>query len=133
MELRPQHNAKELDPAEEAEQFDVEIGGRVRHARKSAGMTQTQLGDALGVSFQQVQKYERGTNRLSSSSLVIVARVLGVSPSSLLGQEVVGDRLDWGLLHVPGADDLLQAYRDIGSPTLRRIILDLSRRLATDG
>jgi transcriptional regulator with XRE-family HTH domain len=58
---------------------DVHVGGRVRMRRTLLGMTQTDLGDALGLTFQQVQKYERGTNRISSSRLCDLTRVLDVS------------------------------------------------------
>jgi transcriptional regulator with XRE-family HTH domain len=58
---------------------DVHVGARVRMRRKLLGMTQEKLADALGLTFQQVQKYERGTNRISASRLHDLARVLDVS------------------------------------------------------
>ncbi len=57
---------------------DVHVGARVRMRRTLLGMSQTALGDALGLTFQQVQKYERGTNRISSSRLYDLSRVLDV-------------------------------------------------------
>ncbi len=57
---------------------DVHVGARLRVRRTLLGMTQTTLGDQLGVSFQQMQKYEKGTNRISSSRLYDLARVLDV-------------------------------------------------------
>ena len=57
---------------------DVHVGARLRVRRTLLGMTQTKLGDRLGVSFQQMQKYEKGTNRISSSRLYDLARVLDV-------------------------------------------------------
>ncbi len=57
---------------------DVHVGARVRMRRTLLGMTQTSLGEAIGLTFQQVQKYERGTNRIGSSRLYDVARVLDV-------------------------------------------------------
>ncbi len=57
---------------------DVHVGARVRQRRTLLGMSRTTLGDALGVSFQQVQKYERGTNRMGSSRLFDLSRVLDV-------------------------------------------------------
>ncbi len=115
----------------EAARLDREIGARVRRARKERGLTQTQLGDALSVSFQQVQKYERGTNRISSSALVLIARVLDVSPQELLGSETEGSDIDWNLFAIEGADELLRSYRSIEAPRLQRIVLDLARSLAT--
>ncbi len=58
---------------------DVHVGARVRQRRTLLGMTQTGLGDALGLTFQQVQKYERGTNRVSASRLYDLSQVLDVS------------------------------------------------------
>lgn len=116
----------------ESARLDREIGARVRRARKERGLTQTQLGEALNVSFQQVQKYERGTNRISSSALVLIARVLDVSPHELLGSDgVKGSDIDWDLFTVDGADELLRIYRSIPSPRLRRIVLQLARDLAS--
>ncbi len=57
---------------------DVHVGSRLRLRRKLLGMTQTDLGDAIGVRFQQVQKYESGKNRVSASRLCDLARVLHV-------------------------------------------------------
>ena len=57
---------------------DVHVGARARLRRVLLGMTQTKLADALGLTFQQVQKYERGTNRISSSRLYDLSRVLDV-------------------------------------------------------
>ena len=57
---------------------DVHTGEQVRLRRKLLGMTQTGLGDALGLSFQQVQKYERGVNRIGASRLLDLARLLDV-------------------------------------------------------
>ena len=58
---------------------DVHAGAQVRLRRKLLGMTQTGLGDAIGLTFQQVQKYESGTNRISASRLCDLSRVLDVS------------------------------------------------------
>ncbi len=58
---------------------DVHVGARMRQRRVLLGMTQTKLGEGFGMSFQQVQKYERGTNRISASRLYDLSRVLDVS------------------------------------------------------
>jgi transcriptional regulator with XRE-family HTH domain len=58
--------------------IDKEIGSRVRMRRISIGMSQEKLGDMLGLTFQQVQKYEKGTNRISVGRLVDIAKILGV-------------------------------------------------------
>ncbi len=59
--------------------IDVHVGARVRQRRTLLGMNQTKLGDALDLSFHQVQKYERGTDRISASRLYDLTRVLDVS------------------------------------------------------
>jgi transcriptional regulator with XRE-family HTH domain len=59
--------------------IDIHVGGRVRMRRLMLDMSQTALGDALGVTFQQVQKYEKGTNRISASRLQDLSRILQVS------------------------------------------------------
>ena len=61
--------------------IDIHVGSRVRMRRTLLGMTQTGLGDAIGLTFQQVQKYERGLNRIGSSRLYDLARVLDVPVS----------------------------------------------------
>ena len=63
---------------------DVTVGGRIRELRIRKGISQQVLGQQVGISFQQIQKYERGTNRMGSSRLVQIADVLDVSPASLL-------------------------------------------------
>lgn len=69
--------AKEYGP----DPIDVHVGKRLRLRRTLLGMSQEQLAAAVGVTFQQIQKYERGSNRVSASRLYDVARVLGVSIS----------------------------------------------------
>lgn len=59
---------------------DLHVGGRVRMRRKLMGVSQEQLADSLGLTFQQVQKYERGANRVSASMMWEIAQALEVSP-----------------------------------------------------
>jgi transcriptional regulator with XRE-family HTH domain len=61
---------------------DVHVGARVRQRRTLFGMTQTDLADALGLSFQQIQKYEKGTNRVGASRLYDLSRVMTCPPRS---------------------------------------------------
>jgi transcriptional regulator with XRE-family HTH domain len=60
------------------DEIDIEIGKRLNQARVAAGLTQSELGDRLGISFQQVQKYEKGRNRIGGGRLYKIARALGV-------------------------------------------------------
>ncbi len=60
------------------DEIDIEIGKRLKQARVAAGLTQTELGTGLGISFQQIQKYEKGRNRVGCGRLYKIARILGV-------------------------------------------------------
>jgi transcriptional regulator with XRE-family HTH domain len=71
-----------LDNLEEA--VEAEIGERIRNRRATLGVSQAELADRIGMSFQQVQKYERGSNRIASSILVRVADALECAPGDLL-------------------------------------------------
>jgi len=64
--------------ATRSSKIDAHVGRRVRECRKALGMSQTKLGNALGISFQQVQKYEIGTNRVAASRLWGIANILEV-------------------------------------------------------
>lgn len=66
--------------------IDVEMGAIIRKHRITRGISQEKLGDAIGLTFQQVQKYERGANRVSVSRLVDLANGIGVSPADLLAE-----------------------------------------------
>lgn len=64
--------------------IDLEVGRKIKTIRTERGMTQEELASNLGISYQQLHKYEKGINRLSVSRLVLIARTLGISPASLL-------------------------------------------------
>ncbi|MFT4954859.1 MAG: transcriptional regulator with XRE-family HTH domain [Brevundimonas sp.] len=66
--------------------FDVEVGARIALRRRALGLSQTELGQGVGITFQQVQKYERGANRVSASRLFEMSKVLGVSCGWLMGE-----------------------------------------------
>ena len=112
--------------------IDVMIGLRVRVRRKALSMSQTELGTRIGVTFQQVQKYERGVNRIAGSTLVRVAQALGTSVSALLGEEENGalDAEAWGDLAEPQALDLVRAFSEITDPNVRKQILKFVTGLA---
>ncbi len=67
-----------------ASELDTVIGARLRSVRQASGCSQEKLAESLGITFQQIQKYEKGSNRLSLSSAIRAAKALGVSISSLL-------------------------------------------------
>lgn len=111
--------------------IDVAVGARVRLRRDQLGHTQTDLANAIGVTFQQVQKYERGTNRISASRLLQIAGFLKTSGAALLGEdEVGGDPKAPALLGTPGAIELLKAFEKIGSAEHRRGLLAMARSLS---
>jgi len=64
--------------------IDLEVGRKIKTIRTERGMTQEELASNLGISYQQLHKYEKGINRLSVSRLVLIARTLGIPPASLL-------------------------------------------------
>jgi len=67
--------------------IDVEVGRRIRLRRKALGISQSELAGALGVSFQQCQKYEKGANRVSASMLVRIAAKLETTVAALVGED----------------------------------------------
>jgi transcriptional regulator with XRE-family HTH domain len=118
---------------------DVEVGQRIRIQRLQSGLSQTSLAEQLGVTFQQVQKYEKGVNRVGAGRLTKIAKVLGVPVSSFFGAHDSGalDRSDRGtassplkLLTVPGALRLLRAYGQLNDGKMRRSIVDLVENIA---
>ena len=115
--------------------LDVALGSRIRARRRELDMSQGQLARRLGITFQQVQKYEHGTNRVSFSRLVEIARALGCGVTQMIGDLdkptgswVLARHLD--RLSEPGAPELLEAYAAIRSPKHRRAILNLAKQLA---
>lgn len=64
---------------------DLKIGQAIRAVRITRGMSQTDLAEFLGMTFQQVQKYEGGKNRISTSALILICQKLGVSPMDIIG------------------------------------------------
>ena len=122
--------------------IDIHVGSRVRLRRNLLGISQTDLGKALGVAFQQVQKYEKGTNRISASRLFNLSRVLDV-PISFFFEDLSpaaaggGRRRTRGLSEAPAAAlepdllfkretvGLIRAYYRVKDPRVRKRVLDL--------
>ncbi|HLZ76538.1 helix-turn-helix domain-containing protein [Phenylobacterium sp.] len=117
--------------------LELMIGARMRTRRRQLGLSQTDLAERLGVSFQQVQKYERGANRVAASTLLTAAQVLGTSISWLVGEEVSGrddDEDVFRALARPGALEVLQAFNAISDPKVRAALLALAKEMtAPDG
>jgi len=122
--------------------IDIHVGSRVRLRRMMLGMSQDKLGESLGITFQQVQKYEKGTNRIGASRLQNIARILTV-PVSYFFEDAPGAPSD-----APGfAEDrqtdyvvdflstsegvqLNRAFVRIKDPKMRRRVIDLVRAAA---
>ncbi|CEJ11428.1 helix-turn-helix domain-containing protein [Phreatobacter sp. AB_2022a] len=116
---------------------DRHVGTRVRMRRMMLGISQEKLGERLGLTFQQVQKYEKGVNRIGASRLMQMSGILGVPVSFFFEDapsvaEVSDDKLPTpgALLVVPGAIQLLQAYARIEDPALRRSLVHIAEGLA---
>lgn len=107
---------------------DVHVGGRVRLRRTLMGLSQEKLGEAIGLTFQQVQKYERGANRIGASRLFDLSRVLDV-PVSFFFDDMSDDAAEefrqMGQLGV--ADNKQAPYTHEADPTARRETLELVR------
>lgn len=134
-----ERNARRANP------IDVHVGSRVRLRRMLLGMSQEKLGEQLGLTFQQVQKYEKGVNRIGASRLFDMARVLGVKVQFFY-DEAPGDPN----FPVPGMGDpssgpynpeivptregleLNKAFARISDARVRRSIVELVRSLAGD-
>jgi transcriptional regulator with XRE-family HTH domain len=119
--------------------IDRHVGDRVRMRRKTQGMTQEKLGDALGLTFQQVQKYEKGTNRIGASRLQHIASIQQVpisfffegapGPSYVLDESGASTYVSDFIATVDGLA-LTKAYMQIQNPKLRRSIVALVKQIA---
>jgi transcriptional regulator with XRE-family HTH domain len=118
--------------------IDIYVGGRVRARRLLLGMSQTALGDRLGITFQQIQKYEKGVNRMGASRLQAAADILGV-PISYFFQDNVGDTsrpeaADFdavnAFLSTREGLSLNKAFSSIKSPDIRKTVVALVTSLA---
>lgn len=103
--------------------IDQEIAHRLRLVRRSKRMTQSELGQALSVTFQQIQKYERGQNRLPVSRLVELVKIMDMSPSDLLGFPPTPE---WSL----SVWDAVRMAQAIDADDSRSLWLELGRTLA---
>jgi transcriptional regulator with XRE-family HTH domain len=111
--------------------LDVIIASNVKTARTARGLTQADVAEALGLTFQQVQKYESGKNRISASRLVEIARILEMEASELLPTHG-GETTE--LPHQTAQSTrLLQHFQSIPDEHIRESILSLVKRLSAQG
>jgi transcriptional regulator with XRE-family HTH domain len=133
-------------PSGKPNPVDIHVGGRIRLRRTLLGMSQQKLGDAIGLTFQQVQKYERGTNRVGSSRMFELSRVLDV-PVSYFFEDMGADTAARGRQHAMGhasaaaeSDErdpmtkretleLVRAYYKIIDPKVRKRLFEMTKAL----
>jgi transcriptional regulator with XRE-family HTH domain len=124
--------------------IDIHVGKRVRERRNELGTGQEGLAAELGITFQQVQKYENAANRISASRLFHIAKILHLTPSYFFdGYGVAGagrggaapppEASDADLLHRPEAMELVRAFWSIEDSALRDNLVRLARSLAAGG
>lgn len=116
-------------------EVDEEIGARIRARRQELGFPQSHVAELVGITFQQLQKYEAGQNRVSAATLLRIAAALRVEPSDLLpGAARRGAQRPAKATPEDGlALQLQHAFGRIKSARERRLILDLAKRLGSEG
>lgn len=120
----------------QAKSVDTHVGQCIRDKRNERGLSQTEVADALGVTFQQVQKYERGTNRVGASRLYDLSRILGVPVQFFFeGLENQPNELEddgENIVHLmkPDTIELVEAYYKVDNPHVRRQILSTIRSIS---
>ena len=129
-------------PKKNANPVDVQVGSRVRLRRMLIGMSQERLGELLGLTFQQVQKYEKGMNRIGAGRLFDIARILGVSIDyfyeGLIGPANRGFSENDAappVMEFMSTSEGLQlalAFMRIGDAKIRKHVLDLVKSLGDD-
>jgi transcriptional regulator with XRE-family HTH domain len=117
--------------------IDTEVGRRIRLRRTQLGMSQETLGERVGVTFQQVQKYEKGVNRVGASRLVRIAQVLNTTVQELVDINVNGKGLKADhesmseILVKPYALELLEQFNTIDDRQMKHAIVRLVEGIAT--
>jgi transcriptional regulator with XRE-family HTH domain len=127
-----------VEPSTKApDPMDIALGAAVRIRRRTIGMSQEALAEQCGVSFQQIQKYENGANRISFSRLVQIARALRCRVIDLMDvldtpdRELSGDLDLLTRMRTPGALELLSAYERL-SPEARSSLVSFMRALVRE-
>jgi transcriptional regulator with XRE-family HTH domain len=117
------------------DQVDAHVGQRIRMRRMALKMSQYDLGKSCGITFQQIQKYEKGANRVGASRLTQIAGVLGVPLPTLFegtptAGQAVQDQSGRALLTHPHSLRLLQAFDKITSESMRAAVLQMIESIA---
>jgi transcriptional regulator with XRE-family HTH domain len=109
--------------------LDVMVGAKIRIFRIYRGASQADLAEEIGVTFQQIEKYEKGLNRVGAARLMRIASALGVSMGELFQSpgDTLADSISlFRLLAKPGASRLLKAYARTSDPCVRRAVIELA-------
>ena len=116
-------------------EVDKRVGACVRAARVKAGLSQSRLAAELGITFQQLQKYEKGKNRIAVSTLLLIADALALPVHSFFEsvERQAGDSSDWPDLLTRDNIRLIRAFANIGDPEVRRRILNLILAVTESG
>jgi len=118
-------SARDEPPIKRIKEADALVGSRIRERRLQLGLTQENVAAVLGVTFQQLQKYERGFNRVGASRLVDMARALGVQPSYFFDALPATHETKQSLLEA----ELLTDFRSLRSHELREAAVEMVRLL----
>ncbi|HYD31493.1 MAG TPA: helix-turn-helix transcriptional regulator [Azospirillaceae bacterium] len=125
--------------------IDIHVGARLRLRRTLLGLSQEKLGEAVGITFQQLQKYERGSNRISASRLYNLSQVLGVPVSfffddmpgpdghPISGNAPVSETEEFESMARRETLELVRAYYRIQDPAVRKRTFDLVKALGGEG
>jgi transcriptional regulator with XRE-family HTH domain len=127
-------------PKKQANPIDIQVGNRVRIRRMLIGMSQERLGDLLGLTFQQVQKYEKGVNRIGAGRLFEVARILNVPVDffyeglNAITEGGLGDGAPPVMEFISSGEglQLSLAFMKIKDAKVRKRVLDLVKSLAEE-
>jgi transcriptional regulator with XRE-family HTH domain len=120
-------------PKKNPDPKDVEVGRRVRAFRLNRGLSQEKLGDELGITFQQVQKYEKGVNRIGAGRLQRIAEILGVPVSEFFSPTSTASTQSenlYELVDTAAALRLLRAYARIPDPQVKQAVTALVEKIA---
>jgi transcriptional regulator with XRE-family HTH domain len=120
-------------PRKMSDPVDILVGSRIRLLRKRRKMSQTNLGQALGITFQQIQKYEKGTNRVGASRLHLIANALDVAVSEFFAGADETGRSSFASKAIafdPQAFQIAEAFVKISDKELRVSLVDLVETMA---
>ncbi len=132
-----------VEVSKDAHPVDLYVGSRVRMRRLMMGLSQNELGEALGITFQQIQKYEKGANRIGASRLFDISNILkvnvqyfyiGINQLDTHPGQIADTQWsdDMSLVTTPENLQLCQHFRGIENAAVKKTLLDLVKALAEE-